>query len=67
MKVWFERGALTDLDDIFSYIAQDNPEAASRLVARIEALAPGATPAHWRANQKSEIPAAAGWGLLGRL
>jgi toxin ParE1/3/4 len=36
MKLRYERGALTDLDEIFAYIAQDNPEAAARLVARIE-------------------------------
>ena len=38
MKLRYERGALSDLDEIFSYIAKDNPEAASRLVARIEAV-----------------------------
>jgi toxin ParE1/3/4 len=36
MKLRFERGALADLDEIFAYIAQDNREAAARLVARIE-------------------------------
>ncbi len=36
MKVRFERGALFDLDEIFAYIARDNPNAAARLVARIE-------------------------------
>lgn len=36
MKVRFERGALADLDEIFTYIAQDNRQAAARLVARIE-------------------------------
>ena len=36
MKLRYERGALSDLDEIFSYIAKDNQEAASRLVARIE-------------------------------
>jgi toxin ParE1/3/4 len=36
MKVRYERGALADLEEIFSYIATDNPPAAARLVARIE-------------------------------
>jgi toxin ParE1/3/4 len=36
MKLRYERGALADLDGIFAYIAADNPEAAARLVARIE-------------------------------
>jgi len=36
MKLRYERGALADLDEIFAYIAADNPEAAARLVARIE-------------------------------
>jgi len=38
MKLRYERGALTDLDEIFAYIAADNPEAAARLVARIEGV-----------------------------
>ena len=36
MKLRFERGALADLNDIFAYIAKDNPGAAAQLVARIE-------------------------------
>jgi toxin ParE1/3/4 len=36
MKLRYERGALADLNEIFSYIARDNREAAARLVARIE-------------------------------
>ncbi len=39
MKLRYERGALADLDKIFAYIAQDNREAAARLVARIEQAA----------------------------
>jgi addiction module RelE/StbE family toxin len=39
MKLRYERGALSDLDEIFSYIAKDNRQAASRLVARIEEVA----------------------------
>ena len=39
MKLRYERGALADLDEIFAYIAADNPAAADRLVTRIEATA----------------------------
>ena len=39
MKLRYGRGALADLEEIFSYIAQDNPAAAARLVERIEAVA----------------------------
>jgi toxin ParE1/3/4 len=39
MRLRYERGALADLDEIFSYIARDNPEAAARLVARFEEVA----------------------------
>jgi toxin ParE1/3/4 len=39
MKLRYERGALADLDEIFAYIARDNPDAAARLVARIEQAA----------------------------
>ena len=39
MKLRYERGALADLEEIFSYIAKDNREAAARLVARIEQVA----------------------------
>ena len=39
MKLRYERGALTDLDEIFAYIAADNPEAAARVVSRIEEAA----------------------------
>jgi toxin ParE1/3/4 len=39
MKLRYERGALADLEDIFSFIAQDNPEAAAKLVVRIERVA----------------------------
>lgn len=39
MKLRYERGALADLDEIFSYIAQDNRPAAARLVARFEQAA----------------------------
>jgi toxin ParE1/3/4 len=36
MRLRYERGALVDLDEIFSYIAADSPAAAARLVARVE-------------------------------
>ena len=36
MKLRYERGALADLDEIFSYVAQNNRAAAARLVARFE-------------------------------
>jgi toxin ParE1/3/4 len=39
MKLRYEGGALSDLDEIFSYIAADNPQAASRIVARVEEMA----------------------------
>jgi toxin ParE1/3/4 len=39
MRLRYERGALRDLDEIFLHIAQDNREAAARLVARIEQVA----------------------------
>ena len=39
MKLRYARGALSDLDEIFSYIARDNPRAATRLVTRIEQVA----------------------------
>jgi toxin ParE1/3/4 len=39
MKLRYERGALTDLDEIFAYIAADNREAAGQLVTRIEEVA----------------------------
>lgn len=44
MKVIFDEEALDDLQRIFDWIAQDNPTAAARLIARIfdkaERLAP---------------------------
>ena len=36
MKFRYERGALADFDEIFSYVAADSRTAAGRLVARIE-------------------------------
>jgi toxin ParE1/3/4 len=39
MKLRYDRGALADLDGIFAYIAEQNREAAARLVARIEDMA----------------------------
>jgi toxin ParE1/3/4 len=55
MKLRYERGALADLDEIFAYIAADNREAASRLVARIEEVAAkiAASPYMGEATRKS--------------
>jgi toxin ParE1/3/4 len=39
MRLRYERGALNDVDEIFAFIAQDNREAAARLVARVEQAA----------------------------
>jgi toxin ParE1/3/4 len=57
MKLRYERGALADLDEIFAYIAQDNPAAAARLVARIEEVAAGiaASPYTGEATRKSRF------------
>jgi addiction module RelE/StbE family toxin len=38
MKVRYTRRALTNIDRIFRSIARDNPDAAARVVARIEGL-----------------------------
>jgi toxin ParE1/3/4 len=55
MKLRYERGALADLDEIFAYIAADNPAAAARLVDRIEDAARriAATPYMGEATRKS--------------
>jgi toxin ParE1/3/4 len=39
MKLRYERGALADLDEIFTYIAGENREAAMRLAVRFEEVA----------------------------
>jgi plasmid stabilization system protein ParE len=39
MKLRYERGALSDLDEIFSHMATDNPQAARRLVDRVREVA----------------------------
>jgi toxin ParE1/3/4 len=39
MKVSYSRVALAQLDDIFAYIAKDNPIAAANVVDEIEAVA----------------------------
>jgi toxin ParE1/3/4 len=39
MKLRYERGALTDLDEIFAYVAQNDRSAAARLVEEIEKTA----------------------------
>ena len=55
MRLRYERGALADLDEIFAYIAADNPDAAARLVARIEDVAAriAASPYIGQATRKS--------------
>jgi len=57
MKLRYERGALADLEEIFDYIAADNQETASRLVARIEEVAAkiAASPYMGEATRKSEF------------
>jgi plasmid stabilization system protein ParE len=37
MKVTFDLAARDELDDIFAWIAEDSPRAASEMIARIEA------------------------------
>ena len=37
MRVTFDPAARDELDDIFTWIAQDSPRAASAMIARIEA------------------------------
>ena len=39
MRVCYSRRALVQLEDIFAYIAKDNPTAAAAVVRRVEALA----------------------------
>jgi toxin ParE1/3/4 len=39
MSVRFSRRALSQIDDIFSYIASENPRAAAAVVEKIEAVA----------------------------
>jgi toxin ParE1/3/4 len=39
MKLRYDRGALADLDEIFSYIAGENRENAMRLAVRFEEAA----------------------------
>jgi toxin ParE1/3/4 len=57
MKLRYERGALTDLEEILAYIAADNPTAAARLVTRIEDAARriAATPFMGEATRKSRF------------
>ena len=38
MRVRYSPRALTQLDEIFAYVASDNPAAAKRLVGRIEQI-----------------------------
>jgi plasmid stabilization system protein ParE len=54
MKLRYERGALADLDEIFAYIAADDPEAAARLVARIEEAVGGSPLLHTQARRHAK-------------
>ena len=53
MKLGFERGALADLNEIFAYIAQNNPEDAPKLVARIEKAAARIAETHTLARRQT--------------
>ena len=57
MKVSYSRGALKQLDEIFSYIAHNSPAAATRLTERIERLARllGQYPLMGRITSKQDI------------
>ena len=57
MKLRYERGALADLDEIFSYIAKDNRAAAARRVVRFEQVAMriAETPYMGEATRKSRF------------
>jgi plasmid stabilization system protein ParE len=63
MKLRYERGVLADLEEIFSDVAADNPDAAGRLVARIENAA-ARIAVHRRNHPQAWVPALAGWQLL---
>jgi toxin ParE1/3/4 len=39
VKLRYERGASSDIDEIYWHVATDNPDAARRLVDRIEEVA----------------------------
>ena len=39
MNVRFNRGALSDIDEILNYIADHNPKAATELLERFEGVA----------------------------
>jgi toxin ParE1/3/4 len=57
MKLRYARGALSDLEEIFAYIAADNPGAAARLVSRIEDVAKriAASPFMGQATRRSRF------------
>jgi plasmid stabilization system protein ParE len=57
MKVRFTRPALSDLEEIHSYIAQDNRRAASRLVQRLvdRAMLIGSAPHQGREVDEPDI------------
>jgi plasmid stabilization system protein ParE len=61
MKLRHGRGALADLEEIFAYIAQDNPSAAARLVARRKRREANCRiSVHRRGDQQTAIPTLAG-------
>jgi len=66
MKLRYERGALADLDEIFAYIAADNPAATARLVARIEEVTAkiAATPHTGEATRKAGFRRFPSWQLF---
>ena len=54
MRVRFTRPARNDLDDIFNYIAQTNPVAASRVVAHLIDRASGLAQAPYQGREVDE-------------
>ncbi len=57
MKVRFTRPALSDLEQIYSYVSADDPKAASRIVAALieHARNLGATPHEGRATDEPNV------------
>jgi plasmid stabilization system protein ParE len=66
MKLRYERGALADLDEIFTYIAGENREAAMRLAASLRGggKANCGEPVPRRGDAQVEIPAISNWQLF---
>ena len=57
MRVTYSPGALAQLDEIFAYIANDNPSAAATLIERIERIVMlvGKFPQMGRLTDKSDV------------